>query len=76
LALDAFEQARASGHRRAYLVMPPGSGRTAVGLEIARRLGNPVLGLGSNTAIQSQWLAQWRDFHPLTLAAGTSTALE
>ncbi|HEY7202147.1 MAG TPA: DEAD/DEAH box helicase family protein, partial [Candidatus Dormibacteraeota bacterium] len=38
LALDAFEHARAGGRRRVYLVMPPGSGKTALGLEIARRL--------------------------------------
>jgi superfamily II DNA or RNA helicase len=71
LALDAFEQGRPSGRRRVYLVMPPGSGKTVVGLEIARRLGDRVIALGPNTAI----LAQWQEFQPQSLAAGTDTAL-
>jgi superfamily II DNA or RNA helicase len=75
LALDAFEAARSQGRRRLYLVMPPGSGKTAVGLEIARRLGRPTLALGPNTAIQAQWLAQWRDFHPQSIPAGDSPSL-
>ena len=64
---------RASCHT--YIVMPPGSGKTMVDLEIARRLGNRVLALGPNTAIQAQWLAQWQEFQPRTLAAGTGTTL-
>jgi superfamily II DNA or RNA helicase len=64
LALEAFEKARAEGRRRTYLVLPPGAGKTVLGLEIARRLGNRTLALGPNTAIQAQWLAQWQDFQP------------
>jgi superfamily II DNA or RNA helicase len=64
LALEAFEKARTEGRRRAYLVLPPGAGKTVLGLEIARRLGNHTLALGPNTAIQAQWLAQWHNFQP------------
>jgi superfamily II DNA or RNA helicase len=63
-ALDAFEAARATPRRRLYLVMPPGSGKTVAGLETARRLEQPTLVLAPNTAVQSQWLLQWRDFIP------------
>ena len=64
LALDAFEKARADGRERAYLVLPPGAGKTVVGLEAARRLGRQTLVLGPNSAIQAQWIAQWADFEP------------
>ena len=37
LALTAFEQQRAAQHRRAYLVLPPGAGKTVLGLEAVRR---------------------------------------
>ena len=75
LALEAFEKARAEGQRRAYLVLPPGAGKTALGLEIARRLGNRTLALGPNTAIQAQWLAQWQDFQPSLVASGADQEL-
>ena len=42
-----------------YLVIPPGGGKTLIGLEAARRLGRPALVLCPNTAIQAQWVAQW-----------------
>jgi superfamily II DNA or RNA helicase len=64
LALDAFEAGRQQKRERCYVVMPPGSGKTAVGLEIARRLGRPTVVFGPNTAIQSQWVRQWGDFAP------------
>src|SRR5260370_42647106 len=70
MALDAFDKARANGRRRAYLVLPPGAGKTLVGLEIARRLGNRCLVLGPNTAIQQQWVAQWRAGEPAPGHAG------
>jgi superfamily II DNA or RNA helicase len=44
----------------AYLVVPPGGGKTLVGLEAARRIGRRTLVLCPNTAIQAQWLSQWR----------------
>jgi hypothetical protein len=58
-ALAALEQARAAGSASTYLVIPPGGGKTLVGLEAARRLARPTLVLCPNTAIQAQWIAQW-----------------
>lgn len=48
-----------AGHRRAWVVMPPGSGKTLIGVLAARALGRPVVAFGPNTAIQGQWLAEW-----------------
>lgn len=74
LALDAFEAGRPQKRERCYVVMPPGSGKTVVGLEIARRLGRKTIVFGPNTAIQSQWIRQWGDFAP-PKPAGTETSL-
>jgi superfamily II DNA or RNA helicase len=76
LALEAFETARAEGQRQIHLVSPPGSGKTVLGLEAARRLGRRTLVLCPNTAIQGQWLRQWRDFQPATATAGSVAAEE
>jgi superfamily II DNA or RNA helicase len=46
--------------RSVYLVVPPGGGKTLIGLEAARRLGRPTVVLCPNTAIQTQWMTQWR----------------
>lgn len=75
LALDACQSVRAAGGRRAYLVLPPGAGKTVLGLEIARRLGNNTLVLTPNTAVQSQWLSQWADFTPPLVSAGADPQL-
>lgn len=74
-AVDAFEQARREGRARFYAVLPPGGGKTAVGLEVARRLGRRTLVLCPNTAVQAQWLRQWQDFTPHTVAAGADPDL-
>ncbi len=74
MALDAFEAGRRRARDRCYVVMPPGSGKTVVGLEIGRRLGRKIVVFGPNTAIQSQWIRQWADFAPPS-AAGTSPTL-
>jgi len=59
LALDAM--AGGGG----YLVLPPGAGKTVVGLEAARRIGRRTLVLTPNTAVQGQWIDTWqRDFRP------------
>src|SRR5258708_5972703 len=63
------------GRRRAYLLPPPGAGKTLIGHEIARRLGNRWLVLGHNTAIQEQWVKQWRTYHPASVGAGDTTDL-
>jgi superfamily II DNA or RNA helicase len=43
--------------RRWHLCAPPGSGKTLVGLELARWLGGRTLVLSPTTAIRGQWLA-------------------
>ena len=58
-ALDAIDAAQAAGRSRAWVVLPPGAGKTLVGLETARRRGRQTVVLGPNTAIQQQWLAGW-----------------
>lgn len=75
LALDALGEAFAAGRRRAWVVLPPGAGKTLVGLEAARRLGQPVVVFGPNTAIQGQWVAAWREFTPAHIPAGTGRDL-
>jgi superfamily II DNA or RNA helicase len=54
-ALDAFEADRAAGRRCTHLVAPPGSGKTVIGLEIARRLERPALVLAPTATIAAQW---------------------
>ena len=58
-ALEAIERAERGGARRAWVVLPPGAGKTLVGLETARRRGRTTVVLGPNTAIQTQWLRGW-----------------
>ncbi|WP_338315472.1 DEAD/DEAH box helicase family protein [Streptomyces bohaiensis] len=74
-ALAGLEQVLAAGHRRAWVVLPPGLGKTLTGLEAARRLGRPVVVLGPNTAIQGQWVREWSAFRPEPPPAGTSRDL-
>lgn len=79
LAVDAFERGRSATERAVYLVLPPGAGKTVLGLEIARRLGRRTLVLCPNTAVQAQWLRQWQDFQPplvpASAEAGDATPL-
>ena len=75
LALSAFEQQRSTSDRRAYLVLPPGAGKTALGLEAARRLGQRTVCLCPNTAVQSQWVKQWSDFIPTSVPISTDPGL-
>jgi superfamily II DNA or RNA helicase len=58
-ALDVLDRKHAG--QAAYLVVPPGGGKTLIGLEAARRLGRPAVVLCPSTAIQALWLAQWRE---------------
>ncbi len=62
LALDFVEQERAAGRGSAYLVLPPGAGKTVVGLEVARRLGRRTLVLTPHTVVHGQWLEKWQQF--------------
>ena len=59
-ALDALAGAWAAGRRRAWVALPPGAGKTFVGLvSIQDRIAAGAVGkavvLGPNTAIQGQW---------------------
>ncbi len=75
LALGGYERGRVTDSRRSYIVMPPGAGKTAVGLEIARRRGCRTLVLCPNTAVQAQWLRQWEDFQPHSVDASAEVNL-
>jgi superfamily II DNA or RNA helicase len=67
-ALAAFRS------RSTYVVVPPGGGKTLIGLEAARRAGRPALVLCPNTAIQAQWIGQWQAaFAPPRDARATSS---
>ncbi|MEI7059108.1 DEAD/DEAH box helicase family protein [Nocardioides sp. CCNWLW239] len=60
-ALSALGAAWEEGRRRAWVALPPGAGKTLVGLETARETiadGAKVVVLSPNTAIQGQWLRQ------------------
>jgi hypothetical protein len=70
LALAAFDADRAAGRTTTHVVAPPGSGKTIVGLEIARRLGAPAIALCPTTGIAQQWEAKIADFG---IAAGPET---
>src|SRR5258708_3463824 len=62
----------ATGSRSSYLVIPPGGGKTMIGLEAARRAGRRTLVLCPNTAIQAQWISQWHSaFGPPPQARAT-----
>jgi superfamily II DNA or RNA helicase len=69
-ALDSFDVDVGAGDNRSYLVLPPGAGKTMIGLEAARRLGRRTLVLVPNTAVQAQWAAAWdRHFPSVDLSA-------
>lgn len=76
LALERYERGLNTDRDRSYIVMPPGSGKTVVGLEILRRRGHRALVLTPNTAVQAQWLRQWREFTPDLVPTGTDRRLE
>jgi superfamily II DNA or RNA helicase len=75
-ALAAFELDRRRHKTATYIVVPPGGGKTLIGLEAARRLGRPTVVLCPNTAIQAQWIAQWHAaFAPPAVTATASREL-
>lgn len=76
-ALAGIEAAWAAGADRALVVLPPGAGKTVVGLEAVRRLGRPALVLSPNTAIQGQWVRQWTAFDGATgFPIGTDRSMD
>src|SRR5689334_24746328 len=68
-ALDAVEDAEAAGARRSWVVLPPGAGKTLVGLETARRRGRTTVVLGPNPATQTPWLRGWDAVEPVPAGA-------
>ncbi len=73
-AIAALEAAWADDHTRCWVVLPPGAGKTRLGLEAVRRVPGVARAVvfGPNTAIQSQWTQQARDFG---LDVGTDRSL-
>lgn len=69
LVLDLYEQ-RDPAKRTFHVVAPPGSGKTLVGIEIARRLGSPAVTFSPTTTIQEQW----REKVELFIPEGTTAA--
>ncbi len=67
MVLDLFEQ-RDPAKPTFHIVAPPGSGKTLVGIEIARRMGRPAVTFSPTTTIQEQW----REKVGLFLPAGTT----
>ena len=76
-ALSEVASRWADGHRRTWIVLPPGAGKTLVGLEAARRLGRRTVVLVPNIAIQGQWVTHWEAYdRPDGGTAGTERTLE
>lgn len=87
LALREIATALAAGRRRCWVVLPPGAGKTLVGLLTAADLGagdrvRRAVVFSPNTAIQAQWQSGWDALLASELAhvdpgpAGTDRVLE
>ena len=59
--LKVFEEQLIKGDRKFHFVAPPGSGKTIIGLEIIRRIGEKAVVFSPNQAIQSQWLTRLKE---------------
>ncbi len=57
-ALAATAAAWGAGRHAAWVVLPPGGGKTRVGLEAISSHADPAVVFVPNTAVQSQWVAQ------------------
>ncbi|WP_231443259.1 DEAD/DEAH box helicase family protein [Brevibacterium zhoupengii] len=63
-ALEALLESAGADSRRSWVVLPPGAGKTRVGIEHAQNLldgghVSKVVVFGPNTAIQTQWANAW-----------------
>ncbi|WP_432789920.1 DEAD/DEAH box helicase family protein [Brevibacterium sp. K11IcPPYGO002] len=63
-ALATLRDGSAADERRSWIVLPPGAGKTRVGIDYAthlldRKLVDRVVAFGPNTAIQGQWAKEW-----------------
>lgn len=75
-ALRALDDRWTQGATRAWVALPPGAGKTVLGLEAARRLQRRTVVFGPNTAIQQQWLASAAAYRPEPLRAGRDRVLD
>ncbi|MBI1351331.1 MAG: DEAD/DEAH box helicase [Actinomycetales bacterium] len=57
-ALAAVDAAWRVGRHAAWVVLPPGGGKTRVGLEAIERFDDPAVVFVPNTAVQGQWIEQ------------------
>ncbi len=48
------------GDKRLHIVAAPGSGKTVLGLEVMRRIGQPALVISPSLAIKNQWVGRLR----------------
>lgn len=58
---EALDAIAASEDQRHWVVLPPGAGKTLVGVSAALRWGRPVVVFGPNLAIVEQWRQVWED---------------
>ncbi|MBM9463097.1 DEAD/DEAH box helicase family protein [Aeromicrobium sp. YIM 150415] len=79
-ALATLTERRREGRRRLWVSLPPGAGKTVLGMEFLRELEQPAVVFCPNTAIQGQWTRTWEryDSRPVSTARdldGPFTAL-
>lgn len=74
-ALETLLRKHAAGERQLHLVAPPGSGKTLMGLELARRIGQKTVILSPTSLIQSQWVEKFQSLS-VDLEAVAGLALE
>ncbi|WP_423058528.1 DEAD/DEAH box helicase family protein [Brevibacterium linens] len=63
-ALSTLHDGTAADERRSWIVLPPGAGKTRVGIDYATHLLDHnlierIVAFGPNTAIQGQWAKEW-----------------
>jgi superfamily II DNA or RNA helicase len=56
---EALDAIAAHDGDRHWVVLPPGGGKTLLGVATAERWGRPVVAFGPNAAIAMQWGREW-----------------
>lgn len=74
-AIETLLSKHSAGERQLHLVAPPGSGKTLMGLELARRLGQKTVILSPTSLIQAQWVDKFQKLS-VDLEATAELALE
>lgn len=74
--LDALTTPEAAADHRHHVIAPPGSGKTLIGLELARRLGRPTVVFAPTTTIARQWFDELRLFLDGASAPGDIASLD